>query len=75
MFAKFKIGARFQIALGIMLVLVLVLGLHGSIKLQEADDSDTLLFERGAKPLHAIGEYRVVFQRAWVDLILAAAST
>jgi methyl-accepting chemotaxis protein len=74
MFSKMKIGARLQLGLGAMLLIVLVLGFHGTSKLSQADDADVLLLERGAKPLIHISEYRVDFQTAWGALSLAATS-
>jgi methyl-accepting chemotaxis protein len=74
MFAKMKIGIRIQLALAVMLLTVLVLGFLGTSELQDADDSDTLLFERGAKSLMQTAEFRALYQRGWVYLVLAAAS-
>jgi len=74
MFAKMKIGLKVVVALGAMLAIVLVLGLNSASKLRQANDADTILYERFARPLQHSGNYQIAFQRAWVDLTTAAVS-
>jgi methyl-accepting chemotaxis protein len=74
MLARLKIGARIQIALGFLFLVILALGINTTVRLGQAQDSDTLLFEQGSKPLVSASEYRVDFQVAWGALILAASS-
>jgi methyl-accepting chemotaxis protein len=57
-----------------MLAVVLVFGLNSASKVRQASDSDTILYERFARPLQHSGNYQVAFQRAWVDLTTAAVS-
>ncbi len=52
----------------IVALIATFIGVYGIINLKNADDSDTMLFERNTKPLGLLAEFTVAFQRTRVNV-------
>jgi methyl-accepting chemotaxis protein len=72
MFNRMTIGVRVISALGLLVALILGMGLYGTLKLREADDSDEILFEQNLLPIKDALEIRVALNRTFRSLQTAA---
>jgi methyl-accepting chemotaxis protein len=70
--SNMRTGTRAIVVLSIMVAVVVSLGVYATGQLRAADDSDTLMYEEGAKPLASMGQHRTAFLRAWINLTQAA---
>jgi hypothetical protein len=74
MFGSMKIGARVAASLGLLVVFIISLGVYSSQALQQADDSDTLLYEQNALPLGLLLDLVEVRDDASRNTLVAAIS-
>jgi methyl-accepting chemotaxis protein len=72
--SNMKIGTKTLIALGMMIAVIIGLGVYYSSGLRRLDESDTAMYEKGAKPLTSLGTHRTAFLRAWINLMQAGLS-
>ena len=63
-----RLGTRAAIALGALAAITVGLGVYNLTSLKQADDSDTMMYERATKPLAAVGTFRAAILRGWADL-------
>jgi methyl-accepting chemotaxis protein len=71
MLGKMKLGTRVSAALAAMVVIVIALGVYGMKQVQQADDSDTLLYEANAKPMELAAELNGSVNRGYTNLLQA----
>jgi methyl-accepting chemotaxis protein len=74
MFRRVKIGVRVMVSLAVLVLLLFGMAYYNAVKLRQADDADTALYEENARPLAWLGEFGVMFYRGWVDLTNASIS-
>ena len=74
MFSKMKLGMRVMAALAAMVVIVIGLSVFGVRQIQQADDSDTVLYDANTKPLELAGALMGGANRAYTNLLQATLS-
>ena len=67
MFKNMKLRTKLLGGFILVAFITVIVGIFGIINLKQADESDTILFERNCKPLVDIGQISTAFQRIRVN--------
>lgn len=68
MFKNMKMGIKVAISMAVMAAIILGMGLYNTKKIRDADDSDTILFERNTVPMSHSADFNANFLRYAINL-------
>jgi methyl-accepting chemotaxis protein len=71
MFNNIKLGTKVLLTLGVTVILMIAIGTYSASRLQQAGESETIMYEQITVPVQHNGEFVLKFYRAWTSISFA----
>jgi methyl-accepting chemotaxis protein len=71
MFSNIKLGTKVLLTLGATVIMMIAIGTYSASRLQQAGESETLMYEQITVPVQHNGEFVLKFYRAWTSVSFA----
>ena len=71
MFNNVKLGTKVLLTLGVLIIMMIAIGAYSATRLQQAGESDTVMYEQITVPVQHDSEFVLKFYRAWTAISYA----